>query len=112
MYHMLALNHGKRRLDCMLYKQTFSSKLRENRQLLEAVDDACDAVLNCSKLKKVSCDCLVMMMIIMVVMMMMMMLVMMMIMIMMMMVRISGVEVSTYSRLYVSIQQQQLFSTD
>ena len=100
MYHMLALNHGKRRLDCMLYKQNFSSKLRENRQLLEAVDDACDAVLNCSKLKKVSCDCLVMMMMMVV---MMMMLVMMMIIIMMMM--ISGVEVSTYSRLYVSIQQ-------
>jgi len=37
----------------MLYKQTFSSKLRENRQLLEVVDDACDVVLNCSKLKKV-----------------------------------------------------------
>ena len=87
MYHMLALNHGKRRLDCMLYKQTFSSKLRENRQLLEVVDDACDAVLSCSKLKKVSCDCLVMMMVVVMMMMMMIM--------MMMMMMISGVEVST-----------------
>ena len=53
MYHMLSLNHGKRRLDCMLYKQTFSSRLRETSQQVVAVDEACDAVLNCSKLKKV-----------------------------------------------------------